>query len=259
MKNLMMAVTAAAFLQGCSTSLFMEAEDIALRDKIMSQMVHVAGGDYELGESCEEDATACPATTVAVSSFYISKFEMTQDIFFDVVGNDVSYFRGDNMPVNHVTWQQVQYFIEQLNKRTGKNFRLPTEAEWEFAAKGGNQSQGLRFSGSNNIDDVAWYKGNAKNKAHSVGSKLPNELGLYDMTGNVGEWVQDAYEAGYNRFESLSDPINDIDSEHHLAYKSVRGGSFSYPPESSKNTSRDFASQTAMMADIGFRLVLSEE
>lgn len=258
MKKMIFGLTTAILLQGCTTALFMESEDVALRDNIMSQMVHVEGGEFNLGQTCAEGSNQYELKTVSVSSFYISKYELTQDVFFDVIGNDVSYFRGENMPVNHVTWQQVQYFIEQLNERTGKKFRLPTEAEWEFAAKGGNKSSGFCYSGSDDVNEVSWYQDNANNRAHPVGGKLSNELGLYDMTGNVGEWVQDAYEKGYDNFESLNDPTYDLDSKHHLAYKGVRGGSFSYPSNESNNTSRDFASQTAMMADIGFRLVLSD-
>lgn len=258
MKKMLVGLVTVLLLQGCSSTLLMSKEDVALRDSVMSTMVLVEGGRYLMGERCEQSATACPQQKVSINRFSISKYEMTQDIFTQVIGSDISYFRGDNMPVNHVTWQQVQYFITQLNARTGKNFRLPTEAEWEFAAKGGNKSQGFTYAGSNDIEQVGWYEANANNRAYSVGSKQANELGLYDMTGNVGEWVQDAYEAGYNYFQSLDNPVYDIDSDHHLSYKSVRGGSFSYSPKESTNSSRDFASQTARMADIGFRLVLSE-
>jgi len=258
MKKLLVGLLTVGLLQGCSSTLFMSKEDVALRDKVMSDMVFVEGGNYRLGDTCEQSATACPQREVSISSFSISKYEITQAIFAEVIATDISYFSGDNMPVNYITWQQVQYFIAQLNERTGKKFRLPTEAEWEYAAKGGNKSQGFAYSGANDIEQIGWYDANANNRAHPVGSKQANELGLYDMTGNVGEWVQDAYKAGYDHLPSEADPDYDIESKHHLAYKSVRGGSFSYSPEESLNSSRDFASQTARMADIGFRLVLSE-
>ena len=258
MKKIIVGLCTATLLQGCATTLLMSEEDVALRDRIMSQMVFVEGGSYLMGESCEQSENACPQQAVSLNSFSISKYEITQDIFAQVIDTDISYFVGDNMPVNHITWQQVQYFIAQLNERTGKTFRLPTEAEWEYAAKGGNKAQGFAYAGSEDINQVGWYAANANNRAHPVGSKQANALGLYDMTGNVGEWVQDAYEAGYGYFTSLDNPVHDIDSNHHLSYKSVRGGSFSYSPADSTNSSRDFASQTARMADIGFRLVLSE-
>lgn len=257
MKKMLVGLVTIALLQGCSSTLLMSKEDVALRDRVMSTMVFVEGGSYLMGERCEQSANACPQQNVSIGSFSISKFEMTQDIFAEVIDSDISYFRGDNMPVNHITWQQVHYFIAQLNARTGKTFRLPTEAEWEFAAKGGNKTQGFTYAGSNDIKTVGWYDNNAKNRAYPVGSKQANELGLYDMTGNVGEWVQDAYEAGYDYFQSLDNPVYDVDSNHHLSYKAVRGGGFSYSQTESTNTSRDFASQTARMADIGFRLVLS--
>jgi formylglycine-generating enzyme required for sulfatase activity len=240
---------------------------------IMDNMVHVEGGDFEMGSNNESASLAeQPRHSVSVNSFYIDKYEVTQKLFETVMGSSNSYFPGDDFPVNNLSWQQANYFIEQLNKQTGKNFRLPTEAEWEYAAQGGNKTQNHVYSGSDNIMDVAWYADNAKNKAHPVGMKQPNELGLYDMTGNVGEFVIDAYEENYysrltdNREPnqtpsvnnpSTNNPANVVDSTHPLAYKSVRGGSYSYAANESENYRRDSASQTAIMADMGLRLVLS--
>ncbi|MGR5469813.1 formylglycine-generating enzyme family protein, partial [Vibrio astriarenae] len=160
--------------------------------------------------------------------FYISKFEVTQALFESVMGSSMSYFQGADIPVNNLSWQQANYFVEKLNELTGERYRLPTEAEWEFAAKGGNKSQGFTYAGSNNIADVAWYADNSKNQAHPVGQKQPNELGLYDMTGNVGEFVIDAYDDTFYRFGPTDNPNNAKDEKTGLAHKSVRGGSFAY-------------------------------
>ncbi|MGF1861671.1 formylglycine-generating enzyme family protein [Photobacterium profundum] len=243
-----------------------------LLTSIMKNMVHVEGGHFKMGSNNESASLAeQPRHSVTVNSFYIDKYEVTQKLFETVMGSSNSYFSGDDFPVNNLSWQQANYFIEQLNKQTGKNFRLPTEAEWEYAAQGGNKTKNHIYSGSDNIADVAWYADNANNKAHPVGMKHPNELGLYDMTGNVGEFVIDTYEENfYSRLtdnrnssqtpsennHSTNNPANIIDSKHPLAYKSVRGGSYSYAANESENYRRDSASQTAIMADMGLRLVL---
>ena len=134
--------------------------------------------------------------------FYIGKFEVTQAQWQEVMGSNPSFFKGSNLPVEKVSWDDVQEFINKLNARTGKNYRLPTEIEWEFAAKGGTLSKGYEYSGSNNIDDVAWYKENSGKKTNPVGTKKPNELGIYDMSGNAWEWCQDSYDSR-NRFRVL--------------------------------------------------------
>ncbi|MBY5946914.1 formylglycine-generating enzyme family protein [Photobacterium rosenbergii] len=224
--------------------------------QIESDMVLVEGGSFEMGSSLPAASKAeSPARTVSVDSFYISKFEVTQSLFESVMGSSMSYFSDPDVPVNNLSWQQANYFIEQLNTLTGANYRLPTEAEWEFAAKGGNKSQNYTYSGSNNIEDVAWYAGNANNRAHPVGQKQPNELGLYDMTGNVGEFVIDAYDEGFYRYGSSDNPNNAQNSNIGLAHKSVRGGSFAYDENLSESYRRDFASQNIIMADMGLRLV----
>lgn len=259
MSRLLLLLSLGISLQGCT---ILSAEsDNALAQLIKQDLVLVEGGRFTMGVNCNDASVAakeaeCPAHEVSVNGFYISKFELTQGIFNQVLERNISYFQGDNMPVNNISWQQVHYFIAQLNEQTGLTFRLPTEAEWEFAANGGNLSQGYRYSGSDDLDKVAWHADNANNKARAVGLKQPNELGLYDMTGNVGEMTEDGYDSNYYKRSASVNPVNAIDSNHHLAYKSIRGGSFAYASDESENFRRDSASQSAIMPDIGFRLVL---
>ena len=128
-----------------------------------------------------------------VDAFYIGKFEVTQAQWKDIMGNNPSKFKGDNHPVEKVSWNDVQEFLSKLNARTGKNYRLPTLNEWEFAARGGSLSKGYQYSGSNDINAVAWHRKNSGKRTHPVGTRQPNELGIYDMSGNIQEWCIDVH------------------------------------------------------------------
>lgn len=155
-------------------------------------MIWVEGGSFTMGATKEQGndvgSNEKPAHQVTLSNYYIGKYEVTQELWLAVMGRNPSRNKGDmKRPVEMVNWYDCQEFITKLNQLTGKQFRLPTEAEWEFAARGGNFSQGYKYSGSNTFEDVAWNNATP----HSVGSKYPNELGLYDMSGNVREWCQD--------------------------------------------------------------------
>ena len=167
---------------------------------IKYNMVWVEGGTFRMGATSEQGSDAesdeKPAHSVTLSGFYIGKTEVTQALWKAVMGSNPSEFKGDNRPVESVSWDDCQAFIRKLNALTGQNFRLPTEAEWEFACRGGNNSRGYKYSGSNYIDNVAWYRDNSGSKTHPVGTKAPNELGIYDMSGNVVEWCNDWY-GGY--------------------------------------------------------------
>jgi len=238
-------------LSGCVST---QSHPVALQ--IDQDMVLVDGGTFSMGSNSDAATKAeRPARDVTVDSFYISKFEVTQEVFESVMGSSLSYFQNPQVPVNNLSWQQAIYFVEQLNLLTGEAYRLPTEAEWEFAEKGGNQSKGYTYSGSNDIQDVAWYSKNSKNRAHPVGLKQPNELGLYDMTGNVGEFVIDAFDDTFYRFGPSDNPNNAQHSDSNLSHKSVRGGSFAYDDDESESYRRDFASQSITMSDMGLRLV----
>ena len=159
------------------------------------KMIKVEGGTFTMGATKEQESEAYdeekPAHDVTLSSYYIGETEVTQALWKSVMGNNPSKFKGDNRPVETVSWNDCQVFIYELNRMTGRNFRLPTEAEWEFAARGGNKSSGCKYSGSNNLNDVAWYEENSGSKSHPVMTKSPNELNIYDMTGNVSELCSD--------------------------------------------------------------------
>ena len=162
------------------------------------KMLRVQGGTFQMGGTSEQGSDAAdneyPVHSVTLSDYYIGQTEVTQELWKAVMGSNPSYFKGDNQrPVENVSWNDCQKFIDKLNRLTGKNFRLPTEAEWEYAARGGNKSKGYKYSGSNDADAVAWYDKNIGGKTHPVATKQSNELGLYDMSGNVWECCQDWY------------------------------------------------------------------
>ena len=172
------------------------------------KMICVEGGTFTMGATSEQGSDAFdrekPTHSVTLSSFYIGETEVTQELWQAVMGSNPSSFNGSQKPVENVCWNDCLSFIAKLNALTGEKFRLPTEAEWEFAARGGRNSRGYKYSGSNTIDDVAWYRDNSNSETHNVAQKLPNELGLYDMNGNVDEWCKDWF-ASYSS-SSQSNP-----------------------------------------------------
>ena len=155
-------------------------------------MVYVAGGTFQMGSN-DGDYDEKPVHSVTLSDYYIGQTEVTQELWQAVMGSNPSDFKGAKNPVNNVSWNDCQEFIIKLNRLTGGRFRLPTEAEWEYAARGGNKSRGYIFSGSDYLGSVAWYEDNSGDEVHPIGSKSANELGLYDMSGNVFEWCSDWY------------------------------------------------------------------
>ena len=173
--------------------------------RLVNNMVYVEGGTFMMGATPEQGVLVNKKEEtlhqVTLSGYYIGKYEITQEEWETVMGNNPSEYKGSNRPVENVSWNDCQEFINKLNVMTGMKFRLPTEAEWEYAARGGNKSRGYRYAGSNDINSVAWYRvrsynngsSSTDNGTHPVGQKQPNELGLYDMSGNVSEWCNDWY------------------------------------------------------------------
>ena len=192
-------------------------------------MVYVEGGTFTMGATTEQTTEANsderPTHKVTLSDYYIGETEVTQALWSAVMGTNPSYFTGNNNPVEKVSYTDCIEFINKLNelfsgKLNGMKFALPTEAQWEFAARGGNKSRGYKYSGSNYIGDVAWYDNNSDSKTHPVAQKRPNELGLYDMSGNVWEWCRDWY-GGYSS-SSQTNPIGPTNGSIRVS----RGGSW---------------------------------
>ena len=243
-------------LSSGSSSLSDNTLTIPVKNGINIEMVKVEAGSFNMGATPEMKSpyeVEKPVHRVTLTNnYYIGKYEVTQALWQAVMGSNPSHFKGDALPVEQVSWKDCQKFITKLNRLTGKNFRLPTEAEWEYAARGGNKSRGYRYSGSNTIDDVAWYENDALSQTHPVGTKQPNELEIYDMTGNVMEWCQDWY-GSY----SSSPQVNPTGAASG-SYRVVRGGGWSDSARDCRTSDRDFISPGGRSSDLGLRLVLSE-
>ena len=223
--------------------------------EIMRNMVYVEGGTFTMGATAEQKKTTKsekPTHSVTLSSFYIGKYEVTQSLWKAVMGSNPSHFEGDNLPVENVSWNDCQTFLRKLNAMTGQNFRLPTEAEWEFSARGGNLSRGYQYSGSKKIDDVAWYRNNSGSKTHNVGTKAPNELGIYDMSGNVWEWCQDWY-GDYHGY-SQTNPTGPSCGANRV----YRGGSWGSGAWLCRVAFRDNYTPGSRGNGLGLRLALSQ-
>ena len=190
------------------------------------EMIFVEGGTFQMGSN-DEGGDEKPIHTVLVNDFYIGKFEVTQKEWKAIMGGNPSMFKGANLPVQCMSWYDCQQFIKNLNAKTGKKYRLPTEAEWEYAARGGNKSKGYKYSGSNDINAVAWYEGNSNKMTHEVGQKQPNELGIFDMSGNVLEWCSDWYDESYYKNSPNNNPQGPSSGDINI----LRGGSWDYPKE----------------------------
>jgi formylglycine-generating enzyme required for sulfatase activity len=228
-----------------------ESEDTDMPDTkkysvngVTFEMVTVEGGSFQMGSNDSEALSwEKPVHSESVSTFCIGKTEVTQALWKAVMGSNPSRFKGDNLPVECLSWNDCKTFISKLNSLTGESFRLPTEAEWEYAARGGNKSHGYTYSGSNKLGEVAWYTDNAGSETHPVASKSPNELGIYDMSGNVLEWTSDLWCSNYNSSRSGS-------------YRVRRGGSWSYDARCCRVSNRDCGDPSFTFSDLGFRLAL---
>ena len=229
---------------------------IPVKDGISIDMIRVEAGTFTMGATTEmkdpwDDEKPTHQVTLT-NDYYIGKYEVTQALWKAVMGKNPSNFKGDNLPVEEVSWNDCQKFISKLNSITGKTFLLPTEAEWEYAARGGKKSRGYQYSGSNNLSDVAWYTDNSGSKTHTVGSKQANELGIYDMSGNVYEWCQD-WKGSYSSSSQVN-PTGDNSGSGRV----VRGGSWGHTARGCRSSYRNLFTPGNRDIGLGLRLVLSE-
>lgn len=229
---------------------------VKIKDTLF-RMTLVKGDTFVMGASLQEGGENKDEQTlhnVTLGSFYICETQITQKLWNTIMGNNPSKIKDDNYPVTNVSWHDCQTFIKKLNDITGLEFRLPTEAEWEFAAKGGQKGKrnGYKYSGSNTITNIMWYSKNSGNRPHEVSSKQSNELGLFDMSGNVWEWCSDWY-ASYDTSLSFNPkgPIDGIE-------KVCRGGSFMSEAKECRVSIREKDIPNEISEDVGFRLVLAE-
>ncbi|MBD5396834.1 formylglycine-generating enzyme family protein [bacterium] len=281
MKRLLYVLTGLCLLAGLFTGCEKpnenseEGDDTATKDYtetvfgINMEMVYVEGGTFEMGTTVEQGDDVWdsePVRTIKLDSFYIGKYEVTQAQWKTVMGTNVKeqrdkvnpeygiYGEGDNYSMYYINWEEAQEFCKKLSEATGKKYVLPTEAQWEYAARGGNKSQHYKYAGSDNIDDVAWYGEDDDNgTVHPIGGKNTNELGIYDMSGNVWEWCLDWY-ADYDE--------NDTDNPQGPAngtYRIQRGGSWIDRAENCRVSSRLDNSPDDRSYIAGFRVVCSSK
>ena len=217
------------------------------------EMVHVSGGDFLMGsDEKDHSSNERPIHQVFLDDFCIGRTLVTQSQWKRIMGNNPSFWEGDDLPVENININDITLFIEKLNTVSGKKYRLPTEAEWEYAARGGIFSKGYKYSGSNNLDEVAWYNGNSNNQTHVVASRRANELGLYDMSGNVWEWVNDIYETNYYSNSPHRNPSGPSTG----SIRSLRGGRFGSPEVRCCVSARSLSDPDIRCNAHGFRLVL---
>ncbi|MDR0305445.1 MAG: formylglycine-generating enzyme family protein [Chitinispirillales bacterium] len=211
------------------------------------EMVFVEGGTF----STHYDENEIFPPPVLLGDYYIGKYPVTQKLWKQVMdGSNFSHFRGDDLPVETVSWDDTQKFIKKLNIMTGKKYRLPAEAEWRFAAAGGKEGKGYKYSGSDDIDDVAWCSENSDAKTHPVGTKKPNELGIYDMNGNVWEWFADEF--GVFKAQTDSESFRTVPD------RIFSGGSWVFPSRDCRVSNPSISiAPSFRYFDLGFRLALS--
>ena len=250
------ATTSSGFSSTSSVSSGSNEISIPVKNGITIDMVKVEAGTFMMGATSEmqdpwNDEKPVHQVTLT-NDYYMGKYEVTQSLWQTVMGSNPSNFKGDNLPVERVSWNDSQEFINKLNSMTGRKFRLPTEAEWEYAARGGKKSRGYQYSGSRKISDVAWYRYNSRSNTHPVGTKLVNELGIYDMSGNVCEWCQDWYGPYSN--SSQTNPTGADSGNGRVC----RGGSWNYDAGRCCSSSRSNITAGYRDGCHGLRLVLSE-
>jgi formylglycine-generating enzyme required for sulfatase activity len=217
------------------------------------EMVFVEGGTFQMGFAGSKYYNGDFIHRVTLNDFYIGKYEITQAQWKAVMGANPSLQNDSDSPVGRVSWEEVQEFIRRLNAHSGKNYRLPTEAEWEYAARGGNKTRGYKYAGSDNLNDVAWYGKDANFEPQPVGRKQPNELGIYDMSGNVWEWCNDWYDDNYYANSPSLDPKGPSTGEQRV----IRGGGWHVNLTNCEVAFRNKRKPDTRYSLIGFRLASS--
>lgn len=228
-------------------------------EELVIDMVLIKGGCFDMGDIFGGGfESEVPVHGVCLDDFFLGRYEVTQGLWNQVMGSNRSFFDGcDDCPVEQVSWNEVQRFLERLREITGEDYRLPTEAEWEFAAR----SEGLeqKWAGTNSedeLDNFAWYRENSGKKTHAVGEKEPNDKGLYDMTGNVWEWTQDIYHPDAYEKHPRDNPVisEKVDRPGAIVLNVMRGGSWKSPSHYARISYRGGDEPVARYKDIGFRL-----
>jgi formylglycine-generating enzyme required for sulfatase activity len=243
-------VLAAAFLLILLITYFVYDTHYKPMASLEQNMVFIKGGTFMMG-----DKVNAPIHEVALSDFYIGRYEVTQKEWGEVMGNSPSAFKGADMPVEQVSWDDIQIFLRRLNEKTGKNYSLPTEAQWEYAAKGGDY---FVYSGSESVEEVAWYAENSGNTTHPVGQKKANGYGLYDMNGNVWEWCQDEYNEDYYQECKNKGVVTNLIYQGSGSNHVSRGGSWLCLAAYCTSALRRYYAPSHNYEDLGFRLSRAE-
>jgi formylglycine-generating enzyme required for sulfatase activity len=251
MKIKSLALLGATSVLLCSCGGFSNYEE-KINDNMSFNMIAVEGGTFDMGATPDQGDAGYdekPVHSVTLSNYYIAEMEVTQALWKEIMGTDApNYNKGDSLAVGKIKWDEAVEFCKKLSEKTGKTYRLPTEAEWEYAARGGKLSQKTKYAGSNNIDEVAWVEDNA-DKPQNVGTKKANELGLYDMSGGAEEWCSD-WKGDYKE-EAQTDP----QGAEKGTVRIVRGGSWNQETNYARVAYRQFGNPTVGSEENGFRVV----
>jgi formylglycine-generating enzyme required for sulfatase activity len=237
----------------------LENQQNRLLTELGIKMVFVEGGSFMMGYDPNRDGEddeymddSKPLHEVTLSDYWVGKYPITQKTWQGIMDKNPSYFKGENLPVEQVSWDNAMEFIEKLNQRSKQKFNLPTEAQWEYAARGGNKSKGFMYAGSNKPDEVAWHRGNSGGKTHPSGCKKPNELGIYDMSGNVREWCLDYYDPNY--YALFKSNCNNYYNNNKSSDRCLRGSSWNDTDTYCRLGYRGISDPYARFNGHGFRL-----
>ena len=253
-KNLILTLLTSLFLLLQSGTLYSSSNQNFTDPTTGMEFIFVEGGCYQMGDSFgDKYIDELPLHEVCLDDFYIGKFEVTQGEYEEIIGTNPSAFnKGDKYPVEWISWPDAQNFIKKLNKKSSQNYRLPTEAEWEYAARSRGKRE--KYPGGHSVDSVAWYSDNSGSTTHKVGTKAPNGLGIYDMSGNVTEWCQDWFDMNYYKSSPRDNPRGSLSGSRRIH----RGGCYHFTAKNVRASYRGGcdADEDHRRGHHGFRLVL---